>query len=493
LTGARRLVAVWGALALWLIVAGRAAADGPEVRFGAVDAYMDGARADELGVRWSRLMFPWQRVQRVGPNEWWPAIADDIINDEVKRGRRLVGVLVNTPDWASSGVGRTYTSPPKNLNLPIDSSENYWAAYVRRSAAAYRGRVDTWVVWNEPDVWDPAHPGYTWAGSVEDFYQLQKVAYLAAHKGNPDAKVLLPGLTYFWDKRGDKPQYLQRLLDIAAKDPEAPANGWFFDAAVLQLYNDPQLLYDVPLEYRKIMREHGLDKPIWINETNVAPWDDFDRPLTRAHFRANADEQASYLIQAYSLALAAGVERIEVYKLRDDAEWQFGWESYGVVRADRTIRPGGRALQMVHGLFNAVHGGAARVVNGVAVVTLARPDGRATVLWAKSPRPATAKLVAIAPSATVYYRDGTSRQVDAVGGQYQLDLPGATHNTVEGKPNEYQIGGAPIIVVEKGGAVEAQVDVALGDAPLPVDGLGVLARLFDALHFSAPAFAPNGR
>jgi len=483
---------VLAAVVLWVLLAASASAQ--EVRFGAVDAWQDGQRADELGVRWSRLMFPWQRVQRVGPQEWWPAISDDIINDEVKRGRKLVGVLVNTPDWASSGVGRTLTSPPKNLNLPIDSPDNYWAQYVRRSAAAYRGRIDTWVVWNEPDVWDPEHPGYTWSGSVEDFYQLQKVAYLAARKGNPNAKVLLPGLTYFWDVRGNKPQYFQRLLDVAVKDPDGPANGWFFDAAVLQLYNEPELLYRVPNEYRKIMNDRGIDKPIWVNETNVAPWDDFDRPLTRAHFRADGEEQSSYLIQAYAVALAAGVERISVYKLRDDADWQFGWESYGMVRADRSVRPAGQALAMVSKLFTGVLRGVYRPSDAVGVVTLAKADERVTVLWAKTPRPATVNLGAVASGATIYARDGSSQSVDAVGGKYRLELHGATHNTVEGKPNVYQIGGAPLIVVEKGPASEAQVDLlGLGDPPSAVDAIGLLSRVFDLIHESGPAFAPNGR
>src|SRR5207248_9067819 len=118
----------WLILSLALLQPAGAAAQATD-RFGAVDAFYAADRADELGVRWSRLMFPWQRVQRVGPQEWWPAISEDIINDEVKRGRKLVGVLVNTPDWASTGVGRTLTSPPKNLNLPIDSNDNYWATY----------------------------------------------------------------------------------------------------------------------------------------------------------------------------------------------------------------------------------------------------------------------------------------------------------------------------------------------------------------------------
>jgi hypothetical protein len=149
---------------------------------------------------------------------------------------------------------------------------------------------------------------------------------------------------------------------------------------------------------------------------------------------------------------------------------------------------------MIHKLFTGVQRGVYRTSPNLGAVTLAKSDERVTVLWTKTPRPATVALAAVAPGAIVYARDGSSQTVAAVGGKYQLDLHGATHNTVEGHPNVYQIGGAPLIVVEKGPAAEAQVDVlALGDPPAPVDAIGLLSRVFGLIHESGSAFAPNGR
>ena len=54
-----------------------------------------------------------------------------------------------------------------------------------------------------------------------------------------------------------------------------------FDAAVLQLYSDPQLLFDAPLYFKQVMRSYGIEKPVWINETNAVPWDDPASPLAR--------------------------------------------------------------------------------------------------------------------------------------------------------------------------------------------------------------------
>ncbi|HEY3078480.1 MAG TPA: hypothetical protein VGM69_01095 [Chloroflexota bacterium] len=464
-------------------LASPAGAEPRDPRFGAVDAFFDSARADELGVAWSRVLFPWQRVQRTGPHEWWPAIIDDYLNEEVRRGRELVGVLVNTPDWAATSTARAYTSPPRNLDRPVDDPENDWAAYVRRTTSAYRGRVDTWIVWNEPDVWDPQHPGYTWSGTVEEFYRLQKVAYRAARLGNPEAKVLLPGLTYWWDRRADTPQYFERLLDVASRDPEAPANGWFFDAAVLQLYNEPELLYEVPRQYRAAMAARGIAKPIWVNETNVAPWDDFERPLTREHWRANAGEQASYAIQGYALALAAGVDRISVYKLKDEAEWRYGWEAYGTIRYDRTQRPFFTALQLVHRLYAGMTGGTVQGVEGVQAVTLRKPGTRVVVLWSREPRAARVQLAAVASEATVYGRDGVARTLAAQSGRYALELGPSTHNTAPGHPERYLTGGPPLIVVEQGAGVDAALTAEmLGGPEDPRGALGPLQRAVEALR-----------
>src|SRR5688572_1979175 len=65
--------------------------------------------------------------------------------------------------------------------------ENYWGQYVRQVVQMYKGRIDTWIIWNEPDI-TPDAPNaayFIWAGSPADYYQLLKVAYLNAKEVNP--------------------------------------------------------------------------------------------------------------------------------------------------------------------------------------------------------------------------------------------------------------------------------------------------------------------
>ncbi|TAK25443.1 MAG: hypothetical protein EPO26_03495 [Chloroflexota bacterium] len=464
---------------------GSASAAGLDPRFGAVDAFFAADRADELGVGWSRVLFPWSRVQPDGPNDWWPAIPDRYLDDEARRGRQLAGVLVSTPRWAATAADRWNTTAPRGLDLPVDSPANLWGEYVRRTASAYRGRIDTWVIWNEPDVSDRGHDGYAWSGSIDEFARLQKVAYLAAKRGNPEARVTLPGVTYWWDKSHRRAQFLERYLEVVSRDPDAPANGWYFDAAVLQLYNDPRTLYDATMEYRRILDSYGVTKPIWINETNVAPWDDPDRPLTRAHWRANQWEQANYFIQAYAMALAAGVERLSIYKMSDDAEWRFGWESYGVARLDdRAPRPVFTALGVAHRQYAGVTRGQRQDLDGAIAVTLWRPDARVTVIWATEPRAVRARISASGSSAWVHERDGGGRAVLAVDGQIEVDLAPATHNTVYDRSDLYLTGGPPLIVVEPVTSGAPTVTVIGRGEPIPdpdVEG-GALQRAIAALR-----------
>ena len=67
-------------------------------------------------------------------------------------------------------------------------------------------------------------------------------------------------------------------------------------------------------------------------------------PLSPQPFRASMDQQASYVIQAFALARAAGVERMSIYKMVDEyAENQT--DLFGLVRNDGSIRPSFTAFQ----------------------------------------------------------------------------------------------------------------------------------------------------
>ena len=426
--------------------------DGP-LPMGAVDAFRAPERAAEMGVQWQRIMFDWSAIQRSGPDEWtfgWSS--EDTAERERDAGRPVIGQFISTPSWASGTSDPK--SPPLGLENPPDDAGNLWATWVRTVVARFAGLIDTWVVWNEPDIWSDENHARQWMGSLEQYYRLLKVGYMAAKAANPRATVLMAGMTYWWDAAYGREQYFDRLLRLAAIDKTAPGNSWYFDGAVLQLYNNPRGLFDGPRIFRNLMSKYGLRKPVWVNETNVVPWDDDCAPLTRAHFRATQDEQANFLVQALAYALAGGVQRVAVYKLLDDSPLTKNVDqAFGMVRADsqHSTRPIFRTFQMLR--RELADTARAQLIDEGPVnrVYLEQPGQRRrlTALWNTSAQERVASVSALGVTAQAMDKFGQVRPLEVkADGHIYVTLPRATANTIPGYPETYFIGGEPVLVVE---------------------------------------------
>jgi len=439
---------------------------------GAVDAFRAQARAAEMGVQWQRIMFDWSALQPHSPDDWG-FVPDWLTRARAERdaGRPMIGALMSAPSWATGT--NDPKSPPLGLELALDDPKNVWASWVRNLAERFAGAIDTWVMWNEPDVWSDENHARQWTGSLPQYYALLKAGYLTAHAANPNATVLLAGLTYWWDAAYGREQFFERLLRLVSADSTAAANNAYFDGAVLQLYNNPRGLFDAPRIFRQILHAHGLDKPAWVNETNVVPWDDPVAPLTRDHFRATQDEQANYLIQAVAYALAGGVERLAVYKMVDDTPLvKHVEQAFGMVRADDTFstRPIFQAFQTAR--YELTPTIRAQLVDlGTSNrIYLEQPglNRRLTVVWNMTSQPLQLTLPAVASTAQLMTRFGaTSPLTIAPDNTIQLTLAPSTANTIEGYPNAYFIGGEPQIVVEPLPNDDAPLEPTYENLPAP--------------------------
>lgn len=421
---------------------------------GSVDAFAAPDAAAAMGVQWQRILFDWSSIQPTAPDQWsvQPATVE-LAQHERAAGRPVVGQLISSPSWAS-GTGDP-KSPPRGLDLPLDDPRNVWATWVRSLVGRYAGAIDTWVIWNEPDVWSDDTSGRQWNGTPDQYYQLLKVAYISARRANPKATILMAGMTYWWDASYGREQYFGRVLRLAAADPTAAANNWYFDGAVLQLYNNPRGLFDAPRIFHGLMRSYGFDRPVWVNETNVVPWDDPVAPLRREHYRGTMDEQASYLVQATAYGLAAGIDRLAVYKMVDDAGLKKGVEqAFGMVRADasHSRRPVFETFRVL--LQEMAPTARAQLVDEGPVnrVYLEQPalGRRLTVLWNTSALAREALVAALGDGGQLMDKFGNVRAVDSQpDGFIHVWLPNATANTLPGFPNAYFIGGEPVMVLER--------------------------------------------
>lgn len=412
----------------------------PDPRFGAVEAFWDSASAAEAGVGWERVLFYWSELQPNGPDEWnADHVGDVLLSQAVSAGREVVGLLKHTPAWATDGPPGC--GVPGGLNLPVDDPGNLWAAFVRRVVGTYAGRVNRWIVWNEPDI-APDSFGAEWCGSVEDYYRLLQVAYLAAHQANPDVVIHLGALTFWHDRT-----YLRRLLEVATRDPSAAEHDYYFDVVSLHIYFQTESVPYIINETRAALNGFGIRKPIWVNETNAAS--NFDPPyweLPEANFNITLEEQAGFLLQAFALALASGAERVAVYRWVDH-EPQPGVEPNGLIRMDHTHRPAYGAYRLITTYYAGTRSAHAYGEPLFYQVTLGREGQTTRVLWARTASTVTVAVPALAGEGLLVAQDGTAQLLQPAGGVYTLVLPGARCADSRG----CIIGGPTYLLVETGG------------------------------------------
>jgi hypothetical protein len=402
-------------------------------------------------------------MQKEGPGDLnlFATDQDGPFDSEVSRGRQLVGAVLNTPPWASTDGSRN--GVPKGLYEPWDSPDNYWGQFMKLMAQHYKGKIDTWIIWNEVDI---AHGQWaTWNGSLEDYVQLQKVAYKAIKAGNPNATVLPFGAAWWYDY-GDT---ITRMLDLLKADPDAAANNYYFDVANLHLYSRAADIPRIIGWYREQLAARGMSKPIWIGETNAIPYDDAIWQAPKANFRASMDEQASYIIQAFATYVGLDVPRVSVNRAIDGTDFEAGGEPFGLLRNDGSTRPAFTAYQVAARYFAGVHDASYSndPASGVTKVTMQRSGERVTVLWTMSPGGATASVDAQGAAALKVNKWGETETIQADGGKFSIGLAGATANSNAGDRSDYVVGGEPVILVERSDGNVTLAIRSLDDNPIP--------------------------
>ena len=470
-----------------------------DARFGIAEGFRNPAVMTDIGAGWERLILPWDQIQPAGAGDFshlGQTLTKAQIQTELNRGTRVAGLLQFTPDWAAANPADGARAVPKNLNLPFDDPNNYFGQYAYQTAKYYAGQIDQWIVWNEPEF-KPGDAGaggsYTWLGSDAEFAQLLKVGYQAIKKANPNAVVSFPGTSYWVDVNSNRPLFYERVLNILSQDPNAAANNYYHDVVSLNLYRAPDDVYRVYGVFKNVQSKYGVDKPVWLTETNAMPSDDAAIPCADKHsnevIRTTMNQQAAYAIQAEALAAAAGYGKIEFYQMVDSntctepAVW-------GVTRDDGSARPVEQALKVAVNNFAGYT--SARFVPlvrdqaawsawpddptslvpnwQVYQVALDKPGNqRVTALWNGDGAPLRVRIPKNGTSAQVIDRLGNVKSLDSNQNWWVADLPAATayfqlNDQIKDPDGYHFIGGDPLLIVENG--VDASTPVVaprLGD------------------------------
>lgn len=422
-----------------------------DARFGVVQAFAAPAVADSLHVGWERVQILWPLLQPDSPLQWdYNATGQDRAFDhEIAQGRHLVGVLLGVPAWAAQNPRDGSAAVPRNIDLPWSDARNYWGQFVYRAVRHYAGRIDTFIVLNEVNI--ATGTFHQFRGSVAQYAQILRVAYLAAHAANPHVEIHIYGDNTY----ADYGAWFDQTLDALARYPGARDHGLFFDAAEMHLYTSVLQWPRIFGIWRADMLAHGIDKPIWVSETNVAPRDDPVRPSTDPRTRglnAPLALQPAFLVQSFAASLGLGAPRVEVYLMRDNPGRDA--ELLGLVRYDGSLRPEATTFAVINRWLAGVWAtrydpGSEPLNDGHPLwrVTMERPGQEISVIWNGSGRAITAAVPAVAATATVVQPSGATATVRARGGAFAFSLAAATDPDAQSPPH-FKIGGTPLIVVQ---------------------------------------------
>jgi hypothetical protein len=293
---------------------------------------LDGMAA--TGARWLRVDFYWPTVQEGGPQSWNWAGTDRVVKGAIERGMEVLAMPAYSPEWAR---------PPGTIDHHPPLDPDWYANFVYEAAKRYGPLgVDTWEIWNEPNVeafWQPRPDPAGYAALLQR-------AYTAIKKADPDATVISAGLATGLDEADGSTlsarTFLSRVYDAGGGDS--------FDAVGLHPASFPTLplepsdwnsFYNAPTVYQ-VMVDHGDgDKKIWATE--------FGAPTGAAQNAVTPEFQRDILLAAYQGWLAwPFTGPLLVYSYRDLAIDPGDREAnFGLVHHDGTPKVAMRAFEDV--------------------------------------------------------------------------------------------------------------------------------------------------
>jgi len=276
----------------------------------------------EAGIKWGRQDFSWGRIEREKGQYDWQAY-DRLVEACRKHGILLFGNLAYGPKF-------------HDPRTPEGAAA--YAAFAAAAAGHFRGKVDHWQIWNEPN-------GGFWKGSPAEYAAILAAAGKAIHAANPRAKVLGLNMAFcdvLWAEKILK-AVPNDCFDVACFHPYRPPSApedrfdwWELDQYV-KSWHRHDLDPSYPLvrmtflqqteELVKVMEKFGPAKPLWISEicwnTNIHP------------YGSSELRQADMLVRFYVLAIASGrIEKVFWWTLRDG-----GWRQFDMADMVGLMRP----------------------------------------------------------------------------------------------------------------------------------------------------------
>jgi len=238
-----------------------------------------------LGAKWTLNTYEWSIIERV-QGEWNFEMYDRITDNCIKSGLKIIALLAYDASWIhEDGIRRQYIPPdriPDFLN------------YVRRTVEHFRGKVDAWCIWNEPNF------NHFWKGTDEEFIELSRLTADVIREVDSSAVIIGGSFNrlYFFPEKFIKDFFKSGAMDkvdyIAFHPYELNV------ARSVRLYE----------KFRKIVDEFGYGDKIWITEMGFPTGGLYPNRISEKKFPET-------VIKSYAHLAYAGAMNVLWYQMYD--------------------------------------------------------------------------------------------------------------------------------------------------------------------------------
>jgi hypothetical protein len=213
----------------------------------------------------------------------------------------IVLVLGVTPRWASKRPNEAGNYGPGTAAEPKDIRT--WRAYVRKLAIRYKGKVNKWELYNEPNV------KLFFSGQPKDMLAMSREAWTQLKTIDPRNTVVSPGVAIRTD---NSPKWLDTYLALGG--------GRYSNVIAVHFYVRARQRPEDTIGYlatvRKIMAARGVSKqPLWNTESGYGRAT--DDPKTNEIYSGST--AMAYVARTYVLMAAGNVAR----------SYWYGWDQRG--------------------------------------------------------------------------------------------------------------------------------------------------------------------
>lgn len=282
--------------------------------------------ANPVGTPWPNLPIPQWRLWDAevtwadlepSKGQWRFEKLDAYVSQAQQHGTGILMTLGGTPTWASARPQLKSSYYPGFTAEPSKIED--WREYVRTVVSRYKGRIQAYEIWNEPNWTD------FWSGSMDQMLTLTKEASQVIRNVDPKALVVSPSAA-----ATDGIVWLTEFLK--------KGGGQYVDVIAFHFYVGPHTLppeemLPIIQRVRQVLGDNDLgNKPVWNTETGWLPPAKFD----------SEELAAGFLARAYIVSWAAGVQRFYWYA------WDNGYVTLITYReSTHTVTPAGHAYQII--------------------------------------------------------------------------------------------------------------------------------------------------